>query len=202
MEPLRADLLQALAGLQPRPESMPIYSTVTGQLSHGLQFDAPYWVRNMREPVLFSDAVQRLVEDGHDIFLEISPHPILLSAMQQGFHHLGQEAAVLPSLRHEEDERTVLLGSLGALYTLGYPIDWNLIYPTGGRCVHLPCYPWQRERCWLEPSTGDTDPYREPGRSERDRKPSSSGLAFQVAASRGNPLLGNHAGQEIPALSG
>ena len=161
MDPLRADLLQALEGLQPRAESVPIYSTVTGQVSHGLEFDPLYWARNMREPVLFSDAVQRLVEDGHDIFLEISPHPILLSAMQQGFHHFGQEAAVLPSLRREEDEHTVLLGSLGALYTLGYPVDWNLIYPAGGRCVRLPFYPWQRERCWLEPSAGDTDSHRE-----------------------------------------
>jgi myxalamid-type polyketide synthase MxaE and MxaD len=161
MDPLRADLLQALEGLQPRAESVPIYSTVTGQVSHGLEFDPLYWARNMREPVLFSTAIQHLVEDGHDIFLEISPHPILLSAMQQGFHHFGQEGAVLPSLQREEDEHTVLLGSLGALYTLGYPVDWNLIYPTGGRCVRLPFYPWQRERCWLEPAAGDTDSHRE-----------------------------------------
>jgi acyl transferase domain-containing protein/acyl carrier protein len=184
MEPLRADLLQALEGLQPRAESVPIYSTVTGQVSHGPEFDAPYWARNMREPVQFSTAVQRLVEDGHDTFLEISPHPILASAMQQGFQHFGQEAAVLPSLRHDEDERTVLLGSLGALYTLGYPVDWDLIYPTGGRCVHLPSYRWQRERCWLEPSPDNTNPHRE-----------------QVARSRiGNhPLLGWHFTSPHPA---
>ena len=184
MEPLRADLLQALEGLQPRAESVPIYSTVTGQVSHGLEFDALYWARNMREPVLFSTAVQRLVEDGHDIFLEISPHPILLSAMQQGFHHFGQEGAVLPSLRREEDERTVLLGSLGALYTLGYPVDWNRIYPTGGRCVRLPFYPWQRERCWLEPSAGDTDSHRE--------QVSRSGTG-------NHPLLGRHFKSAHPA---
>jgi myxalamid-type polyketide synthase MxaE and MxaD len=177
MEPLRADLLQALEGLQPRAESVPIYSTVTGKVSHGLEFDPLYWARNIREPVLFSTAVQRLVEDGHDVFLEISPHPILLSVMQQGFHHFGQEGAVLPSLRREEDEHTVLLGSLGALYTLGYPVDWNLIYPTGGRCVRLPFYPWQRERCWLEPSAGGTDSHRE--------QASRSGTGS-------HPLLGRH----------
>jgi myxalamid-type polyketide synthase MxaE and MxaD len=184
METLRADLLQALEGLQPRAESVPIYSTVTGQISHGLEFDPLYWVRNMREPVLFSTAVQRLVEDGHDIFLEISPHPTLLSAMQQGFHHFGQEGAVLPSLRREEDEHTVLLGSLGALYTLGYPVDWNLIYPTAGRCVRLPFYPWQRERYWFEPSTGDTGSHRK-----------------QVSQSKaGNhPLLGQHFKSAHPA---
>ena len=161
MEPLCADLLQALEGLQPRAESVPIYSTVTGQAGHGPEFGPLYWAWNMREPVLFSTVVQRLVEEGHDIFLEISPHPILLSAMQQGFHHFGQEGVVLPSMRREEDERTVLLGSLGALYTLGYPVDWNLIYPTAGRCVRLPIYPWQRERYWLEPSAGDTHSHRD-----------------------------------------
>ena len=57
MDPLRADLLQALEGLQPRPASVPIYSTVTGQIGNGLEFDALYWVRNLREPVLFSTAV-------------------------------------------------------------------------------------------------------------------------------------------------
>jgi myxalamid-type polyketide synthase MxaE and MxaD len=154
MEPLRADFLQALAGLQPRAESVPITSTVTGKAIHGLEFDALYWARNMREPVLFSAALQRLVEDGHDIFLEVSPNPILLAAMQQGFHHFGQEATALASLRRDVDEHTVLFGTLGALYALGYSIDWPLIYRSGGRCVSLPLYPWQRERCWFEPSTG------------------------------------------------
>ena len=212
MEPLRADLLQALAGLEPRPESTPIYSTVTGKVRGGLQFDALYWARNMREPVLFSSAVQHLVEDGHDIFLEISPHPILLGAMQQGFHQLDQEPAVLPSLRHDEDERSVLLGSFGALYTLGYPVDWNVIYPSGGRCVGLPCYPWQRERCWLEPSTGDTEPYREPVTRSGIGNHPLLGWHFKPAAPAGThywettldkrslPYLDDHRIQDVAVL--
>jgi myxalamid-type polyketide synthase MxaE and MxaD len=184
MEPLRADLLQALEGLRPRAESLPIYSTVTGQVIHGQEFDALYWARNMREPVLFSNAAQHLMEDGHDIFLEISPHPTLLSALQQGFHHFGQEGSAFPSLRREEDEGMALLGSLGGLYTLGYPIDWNLIYPIGGLCVPLPFYPWQRERCWFELSAGDSDFHR--GRVS----PSAAGI---------HPLLGRHFKPAHPA---
>jgi acyl transferase domain-containing protein len=149
MDPLRTDLLLALEGLEPRSASVPIYSSVTGMVSNGLELEALYWGRNLREPVLFSTAVQRLLEDGHDIFLEISPHPILLSAIQQGMHHFGLEGAVLPSARREEEDHTVMLGSLGALYALGYPVDWSRTYPAGGRCVRLPFYPWQRERCWL-----------------------------------------------------
>ena len=184
MEPLRAALAQALEGLAPRRESLPIYSTVTGQVSSGQALDALYWARNMREPVLFSAAVQRLLEDGHDIFLEVSPHPILLSAMQQGLHPAGQDCLLLPSLRHDEDPHGILLGSLGALYTAGYPVNWPLLYPDGGRCVQLPSYPWQRESFWLDAPDGEPGTYRH-------------------YASRGattdHPLLGRHFALAYPA---
>ena len=157
MDPLRADLVQALEGLAPRSGSTPIYSTVTGMVSGGSEFGARYWARNLREPVLFSAAVQRLLEDGHDIFLEVSPHPVLLSGIQQVLHHLDREGAVMPSMRRDERERTVMLGSLGALYSLGYSVDWSLVHPAGGRCVRLPPHPWQRERCWMDSAADEND---------------------------------------------
>jgi len=212
MDPLRAELLQALEGLEPRPASVPIYSTVTGTVSKGLELEALYWARNLREPVLFSTAVQQLLEDGHDIFLEISAHPILLSSIQQGFHHLGQEGAVLPSLRREEEERTVMLGSLGTLYTLGYPVDWSRIYPAGGRCVRLPVYPWQRERCWLESAAGDTDSHWEQtargriwkhpllGRHFKSAHPAGSHFWEVSLDKRALPYLDDHRIQDVAVL--
>ena len=212
MEPLRADLLDGLEGLKPRAESVPIYSTVTGQIARGQDFDAPYWARNMREPVLFSAAVQRLVDDGHDIFLEISPHPILLSAMQQGFHHFGQDGAVLPSLRRDEDERAVMLGSLGALYCLGYKVDWALTYPTGGNCVRLPSYPWRRERFWHESAAADSDLRREhvfpsgtgnhPLLGRRFQSPHPAGIHFWEATldRTSLPYLDDHRIQGVAVL--
>ncbi len=190
MDPLRADLLQALEGLAPQPSSMPIYSTVTGMVSGGLEFEARYWARNLREPVLFSAAVQQLLEDGHDIFLEISPHPILLSGIQQGLHHLGHEGAVVASMRRDEEARTAMLGSLGALYTLGYPVDWSLVHPAGGRCVRLPLHPWQRERCWMDSAADETD-YLSDTRG--------GALAETRGAKEHHPLLGRHFKSASPA---
>ncbi len=184
MDPLRADLLAALDGLVPRPVSVPIYSTVTGMVGGGLEFEAHYWARNLREPVLFSAAVQRLLQDGYGIFLEISPHPILLSGIQQGLNHCGHEGAVLPSMRREEEECAVMLGSLGALYTLAYPLDWSRIYPAAGRCVRLPMHPWQRERCWMDTATGDSD-------SQWER--------VSRGAKKKHPLLGRHFKSAHPA---
>jgi amino acid adenylation domain-containing protein len=162
MGPLRADLLHALEGLRPHAASLPIYSTVTGTVSDGLICDATYWMRNLREPVLFSATVQRLLEDGHDIFVEISPHPILLGAIQQGLRHAEREGNTLPSLRREEDERLVMQGSLGALYALGYPVDWSALYSADNHCVSLPFYPWQRERCWLDTASSASSIRRAP----------------------------------------
>ena len=130
--------------------------------------------------MLFSTAVQRLLEDGHDIFLEISPHPILLSSIQQEFRHAGKEGAVLPSLRREEEESKVLAGSLGALYTLGYPMEWSRIYPEGGRCVQLPFYPWQRERCWLDKPAGDIGDQSQYVSRDGSGEAFPSGPAFQI----------------------
>ena len=169
MDPLRGELMAALDGVRGQPGKVPLYSTVTGQASREPDLDATYWVRNLREPVLFSAAVQRLVEDGHSIFVELSPHPILLPAVQQGLRHLGKEGTVLPSLRREEDEQAVMLGSLGALFALGRVVRWDALYPSG-RCVALPSYPWQRERFWLD----------EPKKKRNDR------------GNSGHPLLGTH----------
>ena len=189
MDPLRADLLQALEGLEPRPASMPIYSTVTGMVGDGFEFDARYWARNLREPVLFSAAVQRLLEDGHDIFLEISPHPILLSAIQQGLHHVGQEGAVLPSMRREEEERTRDAGI--------------------ARCALYPRVPGR-----LEPHLSRRRPVRStPGASlaarallagDRDRRlrlsmGASSAGAGSARHERQHPLLGRHFKSAHPA---
>ena len=150
MDPLRADLLKLLDGLQPRKATAPIYSTVTNETEDGAKLDATYWVSNLRQPVRFWSSIQRLLADGHNIFIELSPHPILLPAIQQGLQQIGQSGATLPSMRREEEERAVMLGSLGALYTLGRSLDWGKLYPDGGQCVRLPLYPWQREHFWVD----------------------------------------------------
>jgi acyl transferase domain-containing protein/acyl carrier protein len=147
MDPLRDDLLALLADVQPRAAAIPIYSTVLGAPVDGSGFDAAYWVNNLREPVLFGNAVQQLARDGIDAFVEVSPHPLLVSAVQQTLQHGGHSGAVLPSLRRDE-ERSVLLAALGQLYTQGCAIDWPRLFPQGGNHTPLPRFPWQRERYW------------------------------------------------------
>src|ERR1700689_2121303 len=41
-----------------------------------------YWYRSLREPVQFQSAVQTLAASGHRIFIEVSPHPVLTTAVE------------------------------------------------------------------------------------------------------------------------
>jgi myxalamid-type polyketide synthase MxaE and MxaD len=152
MDVLRGDLLDALSELQPRSPLLPFYSTVTGLPANGGAFDPAYWVRNLREPVLFLTTVQRLIGDGFTTFIEMSPHPLLVPAVQEILQHAKQSGVAVGSLRRGEDEQAEMLGALGALYAFGRDGDWNRLYPSGGRLLPLPSYPWQRERYWYEDS--------------------------------------------------
>ncbi|AKT41313.1 type I polyketide synthase [Chondromyces crocatus] len=152
MDPLREDLLRRLGRLSPRAAAIPIYSTVTGEPTDGSGFDASYWARNLRDPVLFSGTIERLVEHGHGLFVEVSPHPILLGDVSACFPRSAREGALVaaPSLRRGDNELASMLGSLGALYASGFEVDFRKIHPGTGRWVDLPLYPWQRARYWPE----------------------------------------------------
>jgi acyl transferase domain-containing protein/acyl-CoA synthetase (AMP-forming)/AMP-acid ligase II/acyl carrier protein len=149
-EGARKELEQALTTLQPKVPSISIFSTVTGLSNEWPAFDAAYWGRNVRERVRFSEAIARLAQEGHDMFLELSPQPILSAAITQCLSHHKYSGNVLPSLRRKRDHRTTMLGSLGQLYSGGYPVDWTRIYPERSQHVRLPVYTWQRQRYWIE----------------------------------------------------
>ena len=154
VDPLQEDLRAALADVRPRKALIAMRSTVTGELLLGPELDAGYWVRNLRMPVLFSDVTQRLMKEGHGLFVEMSPHPILLPAVEENLREVKREGAAIASVRRNADERRSMLEALGALYVRGHAVDWGRVMPERGRCVSLPGYAWQRERFWLEQPEG------------------------------------------------
>jgi acyl transferase domain-containing protein/surfactin synthase thioesterase subunit len=173
---LRDDLLEVLSGVAPQPATVPIYSTVSGERTDGHEFTADYWVRNLRAPVLFGTAVQRLIDDGHGFFLEIGPHPVLLPAVEQNAKSKATPVVTLPSLHRDEDERSMLLGTTGRLYTLGHPVDWSRQHGAG-RVVRLPSHPWQRQRCWLDFAPAEQQPQVEARGVELEPAPATAAPA-------------------------
>ncbi len=154
LEPVRDELLQSLRDIEPRPASLTMYSTVTGQRLDGPELDADYWWHNLRQPVRFADAVERLIVDRHRVMVEVGPHPVLGTSIRQCFSsRKRQDAAatvkIVPSLRRQEQEGATMRQGLGALYVHGYPVAWDKVAPPG-RFIALPAYPWQRQSYWHE----------------------------------------------------
>ncbi len=154
MEVLRSELLENLRELRPQAGTIPFYSCVTAGKLDGATADAQYWARNLRESVRLAPVVETLLEGGFDVFLEMSPHPLLRAPINDAIEALGRDAVALPSTRRNEPERREMLRSLGVLYTRGYPVDWSRHYPAG-RVVTLPRYAWDRKAYWFEADGGD-----------------------------------------------
>jgi acyl transferase domain-containing protein/acyl carrier protein len=128
--------------------SVPFYSAVDGRAVQGTALDVNYWLRNLRQPVRFAEAVRAIGDSVESVFLEISPHPVLLSAIRENLQGSERLRAVLPSLQRGKPSQKILDESLGRLYEAGCDPNWSVRYPEG-RVVSTPTYPWQRERMWV-----------------------------------------------------
>ena len=114
IEPLIDELRQSLAGIVPRRGRIEMISTVTGGPVRQ-PLDAEYWATSLRRPVRFAQAAEHALREGFGTFLEVDPHPILTTPLEQCFEAFEVGATVLPSLRRREDGQAVLARSLSSL---------------------------------------------------------------------------------------
>jgi len=117
------DVAEQLEGLAPTAATIPVYSTVLEDPKKPASFDAGYWVNNLRRPVRFADAVTAAVLDGHRIFVELSPHPLLTYAIAETAKSIGRDATAMGTLRRDGDQSLGLLPQLSDLHCSGVPVD-------------------------------------------------------------------------------
>ncbi|MGV9885137.1 type I polyketide synthase [Streptomyces sp. NPDC003006] len=149
VELLREALLELAAPVAPRPGDVPMYSTVTGELLGDGVADAEYWYRNLREPVRFQRTAQALADAGHGVFVEVSPHPVLTTGIEESLTDLTAGPVVVGTLRRDDGGRGRVLTALAELFVAGIPVDWTSTLD-GGRTVDLPTYAFDRQRYWLD----------------------------------------------------
>ncbi|MER6610811.1 type I polyketide synthase [Streptomyces sp. NPDC000927] len=154
VESLRERLADELDGIRPRATDVPFYSTVTGTAVDTAELGADYWYTNLRSTVLFEEAVRGAAADGHALFVECSPHPVLTVGIQE----TDAAVAAVGSLRRDEGGRDRLLVALCEAFTHGAAVDWSTV-AEGRRTRHvpLPPYAFQRERYWLDSTATGAD---------------------------------------------
>ncbi|MGP4028917.1 SDR family NAD(P)-dependent oxidoreductase [Actinomadura sp. 3N407] len=149
VEPIRERLATDLAGIAPRPADIPFYSTVTAAPIDTETLDTTYWYTNLRSPVRFEETTRALLADGHTLFIEVSPHPVLTVPILESIEDGGVAAHAHGTLRRDHGARTRLLTSLAEAHVNGASPDWARIVP--GRAatpLDLPTYAFAGERYW------------------------------------------------------
>nr|BCB14663.1 type I polyketide synthase [Streptomyces spiroverticillatus] len=158
VESIEEELLRVLAEIEPRPARIPFYSTVTAARIDTGGLDAGYWYRNLRRTVRFEETTRALLADGHGVFVEASPHPVLSVGIQETGEAAGRPAAAVGSLRRDDGGWDRFLLSLGEAWAQGVAVDWSVLFaPYRPTAVDLPTYPFQRRRYWPHPDTGTGD---------------------------------------------
>lgn len=149
MDPILIELKTALASIVAKVPHTPIYSTVTGQSTDAASYGADYWPQNVRQPVLFAAAIESILDDGFNTFIEIGPHPVLATSIRECILTGGKECRQLYTLRRNYPELKNIHQAILRAHTEGCDIDWERLSPKG-QVIRLPNYAWQRERYWLE----------------------------------------------------
>jgi acyl transferase domain-containing protein/NADPH:quinone reductase-like Zn-dependent oxidoreductase/NAD(P)-dependent dehydrogenase (short-subunit alcohol dehydrogenase family)/acyl carrier protein len=149
VDPILAELADQLADLRPMTPKVTYYSATLDDPRIPPAFDASYWVDNLRQSVKFAAAVQAALDDGHRVFGEPSPHPLLTRAVEQTAAAADITVAALAGMRREQALPFGLRGFLGDLYSAGAAVDFSVLYP-GGRLVDAPLPTWTHQRLLVE----------------------------------------------------
>ncbi|MFF4591368.1 type I polyketide synthase [Streptomyces sp. NPDC001388] len=163
MEPMLADFRKIAESLTYEPPHLPVVSTVTGAAATDEDLCSPeYWVRHVRRPVRFADAVTVLETEGVTRFLELGPDGTL-TALAHASLTDGEPVAV-PALRPDRPETATLLAAAATLFAHGADVDWSAFFPAG-RPVELPTYAFQHGRYWPRTAGGHLGDLRSAGLS-------------------------------------
>lgn len=153
-------LLPAYAALMKRvrfsPPAIPFASTVSGRIIAADTTDTPnadYIVRQTRQPVYFSSALQVLKElflrTNAAVWIEVGPTPICLGRVRAMFS--GE--TLLPSLKPNESDWKSFSGAVAKVYTTGINIDWREYsrpYQASVRLLELPSYAFDLKNYWIQ----------------------------------------------------
>ncbi len=154
VDPILDDLYEALADITPLTPEVPYYSATLFDPRERPVCDADYWADNLRHTVRFSSAVQAALEDGHRVFAELSPHPLLTHAVEQNAKSQDIPVAVLAGMRREQPLPHGLRSLVTDLHSAGAAVDFSVLFP-GGNLVDAPLSAWNHVSLLLNPDAMD-----------------------------------------------
>jgi phthiocerol/phenolphthiocerol synthesis type-I polyketide synthase D len=154
LDHLLAPLVEGLESLAPTVPTIVYYSATTSDPRRSPRFDAAYWATNLRDPVRLDSAVAAALDDGFGLFVEVSPHPVVSSFVEEtaGARRPDRSspapAVVVGTLRRGQPARATLLDQVAAAHCAGATVSW---WRRSAPAPHasLPTRTWRHRRYWL-----------------------------------------------------
>ncbi|KAL7625210.1 hypothetical protein AAE478_004425 [Parahypoxylon ruwenzoriense] len=138
-------------------------SSVTGKEKTDVP-TAAYWRTNLESPVMFANAMEKVLSLGGTQLIEIGPHSALQMPIKQIRSSLKISEDTTPyvsALSRKKDDTISVLSMIGNLFLQGHQIPWEKVndlkevgssYATARVLTDLPPYPWTYEKTlWHEP---------------------------------------------------
>ena len=147
MDPLLAAFTAEVRKVRLHAPQIPYLSSVTGAFITAAEATDPaYWARHLRATVRFSPGLPAIAE-GRTL-LEVGPGRALTALARQ---HGLTAIPTLGGAGARASDLEALLGALGELWISGARVDWSGVRAgETRRRVHLPTYPFERQRHWIE----------------------------------------------------
>ncbi len=147
MDPILDELTTAASAMRSTAPRIPILSNTSGDF-FGDQIKPEYWSQQVRNAVLFHQGMQKIVDAGCSIIVEIGPHPALSATVMTTFD--ASSLQTIPTLRKDKKDSSNFLSALASLYVNGAPMKFERIFwhPEYQR-VDLPLYPFRGEKYGL-----------------------------------------------------
>ncbi|MFM8599374.1 MAG: type I polyketide synthase [Mycobacterium sp.] len=151
IDPVLPELRTLLADIAPRQPSIPILSTAR-EHDRGPAFDADYWCDNLRNPVRFHQAIAAAAQH-HGCLVEVSPHPVLLHAVNDTLDYLGatDRVQVLPTLNRGNPESLFFHTQVASLAPAND-------VPAVAALADIPTTPWRHAHFWVAGASGQALP--------------------------------------------
>jgi mycoketide-CoA synthase len=176
MDAMLEEFRTVAEGISFAEPAIPVISNLTGRVTRdGELCTAEYWVRQVRETVRFADGVRWVADRGVGGFLELGPDGVLsgmvvesLESIAPGGHDVPSTAGpsegvsegdssvpAVPLLRTGWGEASALVSALARIWAHGADVAWHVLFEgCEAKRVALPTYAFQRERYWVDASTG------------------------------------------------
>ncbi|HEV3168848.1 MAG TPA: type I polyketide synthase, partial [Actinocrinis sp.] len=151
---IRDELMARIGDVEPAATETPFCSSFAGGFIPGEQLTASHWYESLAGQVRFDAAVRAFGEYDRPLFVEVSPHPILVGDIADVLADAGFEGAAVGSLRRGSGGPRQFAAAAAQAFVHGAPVAWPTLVGPASRPVDLPTYAFDRRRFWLESGEG------------------------------------------------